>query len=118
MIITVIDPAGKPIYSGHEDNAKVVQLVAAGNTIVQKPPPDDQSKWDGTDWITDPDRVAEKLRHADINSLAAAGKDAVLVLTELVDWMLANTAMTATDFTPQVKQAYLDLKEIAERIKP
>ncbi len=53
----------------------------------------------------------------DLSTLRSAGKDIALVLTELVDWQLANTAMQATDFTPQVRQAYLDLKAIADRVK-
>ena len=56
-------------------------------------------------------------RARDIKSLREAGKDIALVLTELVDWQLANTAMQAADFTPQVRQAYLDLKDIANRVK-
>ena len=56
-------------------------------------------------------------RAQDIAVLRAAGKDMALVLTELVDWQLANTAMLATDFTPQVRQAYLGLKAIADRVK-
>lgn len=56
-------------------------------------------------------------RVQDIAVLKDAGKDTVLVLTELIDWLLTNTALTATDFTPQVKQAYLDLKVIADRVK-
>lgn len=53
----------------------------------------------------------------DINVLRAAGKDTVLVLVELIDYLLANTAMSGTDFTPNVRQAYQDLKVIADRIK-
>ena len=54
---------------------------------------------------------------ADITTLREAGKDIALVLTELVDWQLANTTMEPSDFTPQVRQAYLDLKAIADRVK-
>lgn len=56
-------------------------------------------------------------RITDTAQLREAGKDIALVLTELVDWLLANTAMQATDFTPKVKQAYLNLKAIADRVK-
>lgn len=60
---------------------------------------------------------AAELKAIDVSRLASAGKDMALVLVELVDWVLANTAMAATDFTPQVRQAYLDLKGIADRVK-
>lgn len=53
----------------------------------------------------------------DLVVLKDAGKDLALVLTELVQWNLDNTAMVADDFTPSVKQAYLDLKAIADRVK-
>lgn len=53
----------------------------------------------------------------DIAALRDAGKDIALVLTELVQWNLDNTSMVADDFTPSVKQAYLDLKVIADRVK-
>lgn len=56
-------------------------------------------------------------RGRDIAVLRVAGEDTVLVLTELIDWLLANTTMTAADFTPQTKQAYLDLKAVADRVK-
>lgn len=56
-------------------------------------------------------------RADDLRVLREAGKDLALVLTELVDWTLANTAMQASDFTLNVKQAYLDLKAIADRVK-
>lgn len=54
---------------------------------------------------------------SDVRVLKAGGKDLALVVVELVDYLLANTDMTATDFTPEVKQAYLDIKVIADRIK-
>lgn len=56
-------------------------------------------------------------RGKDLGQLREAGKDLALVLTELIDWTLANTPMQATDFTPDVRQAYLDLKTIANRVK-
>lgn len=56
-------------------------------------------------------------RSQDLTGLRDAGKDLATVLTELVDYLLANTAMQTTDFTPNVRQAYLDLKVIADRVK-
>jgi len=80
-------------------------------------------RWDGATGtraataqeLADFDAVEQ--RKQDISALLAAGKDTVLVLVELVDWLLANTAIVPTDFTPQVRQAYLDLKAIADRVK-
>ena len=68
-------------------------------------------------WTAEFEAVGVEQRQQDTAVLRESGKDAVLVLTELVAWLLANTAMQATDFTPQVKQAYLDLKAIADRVK-
>jgi len=63
------------------------------------------------------EELAAEERATDIAALRNAGKDAVMVLVELVSYQLANTAMSADDFTPDVKQAFLDLKVIADRIK-
>lgn len=62
-------------------------------------------------------RPALEQMENDLSALRNGGKDIALVLTELIDYLLANTAMTANDFTPSVKQAYLDLKTIADRVK-
>ena len=54
----------------------------------------------------------------DLSSLqTASGKSAIIVLVELIDYLLANTAMTAADFTPNVRQSYQDIKIIADRVK-
>ena len=53
----------------------------------------------------------------DVAVLREAGKDLALVLTELVQWTLDNTSMTAENFTPSVVQAFQDLKTIADRVK-
>jgi hypothetical protein len=53
----------------------------------------------------------------DIGALRSAGKDVVLVLIELIDKLLADAVIAPTDFTPDVRQAYFDLKVIADRVK-
>lgn len=53
----------------------------------------------------------------DIGLIKDKGKDLALLIIEFIDWALANTAMTATDFTPDVRQAYQNIKIIANRIK-
>jgi len=63
------------------------------------------------------EELAAEERATDIAALRNAGKDAVMVLVELVSYQLANSSMGADDFTPDVKQAFLDLKVIADRIK-
>ena len=68
-------------------------------------------------WEAEYQAAGVEQRAQDVAALRAAGKDAVLVLVELIEWQLANTAMQASDFTPQVKQAYQDLKVIADRVK-
>ncbi len=67
------------------------------------------------------DKTAQELaadqRASDLSVLREGGKNIALVLVELVDWLLANTAIQPTDFTSTVRQAYTDLKIIADRIK-
>ncbi len=80
-------------------------------------------RWDGADGVRDAtaqelsdfDDVAQ--RKQDIKMLAERGKDVVLVLVETVDWLLDNTAMVPGDFTADVRETYLELKTIAERVK-
>lgn len=61
--------------------------------------------------------LADEQTVKDIAALRNAGKDAVLVLVELIEWQLTNTAMTANDFSADVKQAFLDLQVIANRLR-
>lgn len=80
--------------------------------------------WDGTtatrEYIVR-DKTAEEVKSTqleqDLAVIRDVGKDITLILIELVDYLLINTAMSPTDFTPDVKQAYLDVKVIADRIK-
>ena len=52
MIVSVINPSGVLIYSGHHQNEKIDSLVALGNNKVDSIPPSDhiKSKWDGSNW--------------------------------------------------------------------
>ena len=114
MTLFWVDPQGLLIKATDDDT------VVEGATAVTAPPdsPEHQT-WDfvAVAWVDNSDRAAKEERSADLAVLRAAGKNIAVVLTELVDWQLANTAMQATDFTPQVRQAYLDLKAIADRVK-
>lgn len=56
-------------------------------------------------------------RNQDLAALRDAVVDMAIVQTEFIDWTLANTAMQATDFEPDTKQRYLDIKAIADRVK-
>ena len=56
-------------------------------------------------------------RADDIATLRAAVVDIALVVTEHVQWTLDNTSMIPADFTASVRQAFLDLKAIADRVK-
>ena len=53
----------------------------------------------------------------DVSSLREAGRDLAVVLVELVDKLLADNTIQVTDFTPAVKQNYLEVKAIADRVK-
>lgn len=109
-----IDGAGRLIGATSDPKAQ-----PAGAVTSTEIPPDSakHQTWDGAAWVDDGDRATQEQRRDDLQSLRAAGKDAVLVLVEMIDWQLTNTAMQAGDFTPAVRQAYLDLKVIADRIK-
>jgi len=52
-IVHLVDADGIHQYSGHDSNAKVARLEAAGLTRVSKAPPEDktQRKWNGVDWV-------------------------------------------------------------------
>lgn len=53
----------------------------------------------------------------DLGVLKEAGRDLAVVLIELVDQLIAQATIQVTDFTPAVKQNYLDIKAIADRVK-
>ncbi len=67
-------------------------------------------------WTVTPLTKQERDR-ADAEALAGSGKDSALVLVELIDWLLANTAIKPADFTPNVRQAYQRLKARVDRAK-
>lgn len=100
------------------DPATQIRTGPVGGNIGDPVPADAD---DVTGTYTVRDKTAQELdddqREQDIATLRSAGKDMALVLTELIEWTLANTAMQPTDFTPDVKQAYLGLKAIADRVK-
>jgi hypothetical protein len=52
MIVSVINPSGVLIYSGHQANKKIERLVNLGNTKIDSAPPAsyEKSKWDGSNW--------------------------------------------------------------------
>ena len=126
MTIFWIDSLGDVVSAGSDDTPMptgAVQGVYDGQdvpplgTIAGLAPLSGRERWNGTAWFLPQAVIDDIARETDIQQLRGAGKDIALVLTELVDWQLANTVMQATDFTPQVKQAYLDLKVIADRVK-
>lgn len=53
----------------------------------------------------------------DEDVLRQRGKDAALVLVELIEWTLANTSMQGSDFSTDVRDAYLALKAVADRLR-
>lgn len=109
-----IDAAGRLIKATSDPDT--TPSSAVDSTEVGPDSPRYQT-WDGVAWVDDASRAVDEQREQDTAALRGAGKDAILVLTELVSWLVTNTAMQATDFTPQVKQAYLNLKTIADRVK-
>ena len=55
---------------------------------------------------------------SDIDALQnSAGKDIALVVCELTQWILDNTAMTPADFPQSVIDAFQRVKVIADRVK-
>jgi hypothetical protein len=61
--------------------------------------------------------IDDAAEEADISNLQTAGRDIAVVLVELVDQLLLDSTIQLTDFTPAVKQNYLDIKAIADRVK-
>ena len=64
-----------------------------------------------------PSEIIAKTRQQDENSLREYGKDVALVLVEFIEWALANTSMTASDFSPDVRTAFQSIKTIADRLR-
>ena len=60
--------------------------------------------------------LADDQRTQDVAELRDAGKDAVLLLIELIDWEIANNALNPASFSAPVRQAYQRLKPIADRL--
>jgi len=52
----------------------------------------------------------------DIEDIQNYGKDTILVLIQLVDKLIADAVIEQTDFDSAVKDAYLEIKPIADRI--
>jgi len=109
-----VDATGRLIGATSDPAATPVGAVDSTETA---PDSAKHQTWNGTSWVDDPDRVDAEQAKVDLSALRGAGRDIAVVLTELIDYLLANTAMVADDFTPNVKQAYLDLKVIADRVK-
>ena len=65
------------------------------------------------------DEVTADQRTSDLDTLREGSKDLTVVLVELVDYLIAHSTlgMTVDDFSPAVKQSYLDIKALAERVK-
>lgn len=116
-----LDQAGQESYGWYE--VQVTDPPYNTDTEVREGPVDsfDPQTGTATRVYTVRSKTQQELdaeqEQADLSAVIAAGKDVVLIITELVPWLLANTAMTPDDFTPAVKQAYLDLKAIADRVR-
>lgn len=61
--------------------------------------------------------IADRDHSSDVSELQSSGEQIAFVLVEFVEWALANTAMTAADFSPNTRQVYQDAKTVADRIK-
>lgn len=71
--------------------------------------------------------VAETMTMAEWDALQATQADEGMLLnkilklafiqTELIDQLLADGTISATDFTPAVRQEYLDIKAAVDRLK-
>ncbi len=68
-------------------------------------------------WVAEYQAAGVEQRAQDIVALLEAGKDIALVLVELIEWTLDNTAMQPADFSADVKQSFLDIQAIADRLR-
>lgn len=55
--------------------------------------------------------------NSDLATLRSATKDCVIVLTALIDAIIAKGTLTAQDVEPVARQAYQSLKVLADRVK-
>jgi hypothetical protein len=102
-LVTIVDPPYDPATQVKEGPVDAYDGTAATRTWTVR-----------TKTQTELD--AESLA-ADIRSLKDAGKDAVIVVTALIDALLVKGTIVAADVEPVARQAYQDLKVIADRVK-
>lgn len=118
---------GRSISAGWVDGATAEQLIDYDVTEIPdiEPPVYDSithyitEQLDGS-YITTAYSQAEIDDRAlanDIQKIIGAVKDIAFIQIELVDKLIQQGTIIATDFTPAVKQAYQDLKTIVDRIK-
>lgn len=96
-----------PAYNATTQNRSLLKTVTATESV-----------WTYTVTAKSQPELDAQAEQEDLDTLRqASGKDAILVLVEFVEWALANTAMTGADFTADVRQAYQDIKVLADRVK-
>jgi len=122
-------------FTGYNDKASslVNGKPFLSEAAITKPAFDSASEYlsppaDSYDYVTDTairiysviaktqDALDQEQLNADTSALNAYGKDTVLVLVQLVSKLLTDGVILSTDFDPAVKDAYLDIKVIADRI--
>jgi hypothetical protein len=64
------------------------------------------------------EELAEEQQADDIATIKTSVDTIAFILVECIDQLLADTTIQATDFTPAVRQLYLDFKPTVTRAKP
>ena len=62
--------------------------------------------------------VQARIDEDDRQTLRSAGEKIAFVLIELIDALLAKNVIAPSDFSPNVRTVYQDVKAIADRVKP
>ena len=113
MIVTVVDSAGKPIYSGSDANEKVSRLDGvAGNFIVDGLPPSDETKWDGSAWVRDTDRETENLRQSTLSKIELNNSRMAQLAEDLTDLLVVKGLIALADLSQENQDALSERKAL------
>ena len=103
-------------WDGIEDRQSYLDRAATWDGIPITPAEIDaeEANYDAAQLVAVQDRQDE----VDRETLRSAGERIAFVLVELVETLLAKNIIAASDFSPNVRTVYQEVKTIAERVKP
>ncbi len=103
-------------WDGTEDRQIYLDRAATWNGAPITPAEIDaeEANYDAAQLVVEQIRLDE----TDRETLRSGGEKIAFVLVELVEALLGKNVIAATNFTPNVRTVYQQVKTIAERVKP